>query len=180
MSMVVSSAAASAVNIGNKNSGGVLQGLKERFPNLSFTVGNKPTANVNSRGFNHVTLSPQLLRRMEREPEFAAEMEKKFERIPDATEFGKDLARKRGATLLGSGVMFDDDGGMSSWGVSTNVVGNGGGGNPFGGMTAPSGTREAKAESLLFLLNNNVVDNNNSTNQTPFWADNNSTRSWQV
>ena len=44
----------------------VMKSLTEKFPNLKFSVGTKPFSGT---GMNNVSISPKILKQMEKEPE---------------------------------------------------------------------------------------------------------------
>ncbi len=92
---------------GNSESG-VMKSLSEKFPNLKFSVGTKPFSGA---GTNNVSISPKILKQMEKDPEKRLEYEALIYDISHT-----DLAQ--GRNLKSAGWIIGDDGGLSAWSIS--------------------------------------------------------------
>ena len=99
---------------GNKDSD-VIKNLKEKFPNVNFTVGTKPFSGT---GTNNVSISSKILKQMENDPEKRLEYEALIYDIANT-----DLAQ--GRKLKSGGFIIGDDGGLRAWSVSEHNDGNG-------------------------------------------------------
>ena len=93
---------------GNSESG-VMKSLSEKFPNLKFSVGTKPFSGA---GTNNVSISPKILKQMEKDPENRLEYEALLYDISHT-----DLAQ--GRNLKSAGWIIGDDGGLRAWSVSS-------------------------------------------------------------
>ena len=94
--------AASEAKAGKKESG-VLNDLKEKFPNLKFTVG---TAPFSGSGMNNVAISPKILKQMENDPEKRMEYEALIYDIAH-TEVSTNAP---GRKVKSHGFIIEDDG----------------------------------------------------------------------
>ena len=82
--------------------------LGEKFPNLQFSIGTKPFSGT---GTNNVSISPKILKQMEKDPEKRMEYEALIYDISHT-----DLAN--GRSLKSAGWVIGDDGGLRAWSVS--------------------------------------------------------------
>ena len=113
----VSEAAANYANARaaeRKEGAGVLAELSEAFPSLRITVGTTPFAGT---GTNNVSISPKILREMERDPEKRLEYEAL---LYDCAETMKSLPPQAsdGRRMKARGFIIDGDGGLRGWSVS--------------------------------------------------------------
>lgn len=105
---------ASARAAERKEGTGVLAELSEAFPSLRVGVGTMPFAGT---GTNNVSISPKILREMERDPEKRMEYEAL---LYDCAETMKSLPTRApdGRRLKSRGFIIDAEGGLRSWSVS--------------------------------------------------------------
>ena len=113
----VSEAAASYANARaaeRKEGGSVLAELSEAFPSLRIIAG---TAPFSGTGMNNISVSPKILREMERDPEKRLEYEAL---IYDCAETAKGLPTRTmdGRRVKSHGFIIDGDGGLRSWSVT--------------------------------------------------------------
>ncbi len=87
---------------------GVLKSLADKFPNMKFSIGTGPFAGA---GTNNVSISPKILKQMEKDPEKRMEYEALIYDIAHT-----DLAQ--GRNLKSAGWIIGDDGGLRAWSVS--------------------------------------------------------------
>ena len=92
---------------------GVMKSLAEKFPNLKFSMGTTPFSGT---GTNNVSISPKILKQMEKDPEKRMEYEALIYDIAQ-TEVGTYPA---GRKLKSHGFIIGDDGGLRSWSISTS------------------------------------------------------------
>lgn len=97
---------------------GALKSLAEKFPNLKFSVG---TAPFSGTGTNNVSISPKILKQMEKNPEKRLEYEAL---IYDIAHTDVESGRAPGHKLKSHGFIIEDDGGLRSWGISQHDDGN--------------------------------------------------------
>ena len=90
----------------------VMKSLAEKFPNLKFTVGTAPFAGT---GLNNVSISPKILRQMEKDPDKRMEYEAL---LYDIAHFDANAGIAPGRSLKSHGFVIGDDGGLRSWGIS--------------------------------------------------------------
>ena len=102
----------------SEDSGGVLKSLAEKFPNLKFSVGTKPFSGT---GMNNVSISPKILKQMEKDPEKRMEYEAL---IYDIAHTDVQSGRLPEHKLKSHGFIIEDDGGLRSWGISQYDDGN--------------------------------------------------------
>lgn len=88
--------------------GNILQNLKEKFPNLKFSIG---TAPFSGSGKGNVAISPKILREMENNPDKRVEYEAL---LYDVANLNWD----NNPTVKSSGVILDGNGGLSMWSIS--------------------------------------------------------------
>jgi len=91
-----------------KADSGVVQDLAEKFPNMKFSIGTAPFAGT---GTNNVSISPQILKQMEHDPDKRIEYEALIYDIAHT-----DLAQ--GRKLKSAGFIIGNDGGLRAWSVS--------------------------------------------------------------
>ena len=107
----VSEAAASfAQSLAQEESSGkgILNDLKEQFPDLKFQIG---TAPFSGTGLKNVSISPKILREMEKNPDKKLEYEALLYDVAN-------LNWSQNPTGKSSGVIIDDKGEMSMWSIS--------------------------------------------------------------
>lgn len=97
---------------------GVLKSLAEKFPNLKFSVRTKPFSGT---GMNNVSISPKILKQMEKDPEKRMEYEAL---IYDIAHTDVQSGRAPEHKLKSHGFIIEDDGGLRSWGISEFNGGN--------------------------------------------------------
>lgn len=100
-----------------KKESGVLNDLKEKFPNLKFTVG---TAPFSGNGMDNVSISPKILKQMESNPEKRMEYEALIYDIAHTEVPTTAPGRK----VKSHGFIIEDDGGLRSWSISEYGDGN--------------------------------------------------------
>ena len=86
----------------------VMKSLSEKFSKLKFSTGTKPFSGT---GTNNVSISPKILKQMEKDPEKRLEYEALIYDISNT-----DLAQ--GRNPKSAGWIIGDDGGLSAWSVS--------------------------------------------------------------
>ena len=95
----------------------VLSKLQEKFPGLSITIGTKPFSGA---GKSNLSISPKILKEMEKDPEKREEYEALIYDVANLS--GSDWAR--GRKLKSHGVIIGDDGGLRGWSISEYDDGN--------------------------------------------------------
>lgn len=96
----------------------MLKSLAEKFPELKFSVGTKPFSGT---GMNNVSISPKILKQMEKDPEKRMEYEAL---IYDIAHTDVQSGRLPEHKLKSHGFIIEDDGGLRSWGISQYDDGN--------------------------------------------------------
>ena len=96
----------------------VMKSLAEKFPNLKFSVG---TAPFSGNGLNNVSISPKVLKQMEKDPKKRLEYEAL---IYDIAHTDVQSGRAPEHKLKSHGFIIEDDGGLRSWGISEYSDGN--------------------------------------------------------
>lgn len=92
-----------------KNS--VLEDLSKQYPETTFAAGTKP----GGKGTNNITIAPDILRKMENDPEARLEYEAL---IYDCAELLKNEPIKQGdSTIIARGFVINEDGSLSGWSV---------------------------------------------------------------
>ena len=102
----------------NTENSAVTKSLAEKFPNLKFSVGTKPFSGT---GMNNVSISPKILKQMEKDPEKRLEYEAL---IYDIAHTDVQSGRAPEHKLKSHGFIIEDDGGLRSWGISEYNDGN--------------------------------------------------------
>ena len=95
---------------------GVMKDLAEKFPHLKFNVDTSPFSGT---GMNHVSISPKILKEMEKDPEKRVEYEALIYDIAHTDV----QSIQPGRSLRSHGFIIGDDGGLRGWGVSTGEDG---------------------------------------------------------
>ncbi|MBR1697434.1 MAG: hypothetical protein IJ712_04305 [Anaerovibrio sp.] len=92
--------------------GGIFSELQGKFSGMNFSVGTNPFSGV---GTNNVSISPKILKQMEKDPEKRLEYEALLYDVSNT-----DLVQ--GRNLKSAGWIIDDNGGLRAWsvGVSDN------------------------------------------------------------
>ena len=92
--------------------GGIFSELQGKFSGMKFSVGTNPFSGV---GTNNVSISPKILKQMEKDPEKRLEYEALLYDVSNT-----DLVQ--GRNLKSAGWIIDDNGGLRAWsvGVSDN------------------------------------------------------------
>lgn len=99
-----------------KNS--VLEDLSKRYPETTFATGTQP----GGKGTNNISIAPNILRKMENDPEARLEYEAL---IYDCAELLKNEPTKQGdSTIIARGFIIEEDGSLRGWSVGQS----GGGG----------------------------------------------------
>lgn len=94
-----------------KNS--VLQDLAKRYPETNFAVGTQP---FGGKGTNNISIAPNILKKMENDPEARLEYEAL---IYDCVECLKNEPTKHGnSTTIARGFIITEDGGLRGWSIS--------------------------------------------------------------
>lgn len=94
-----------------KNS--VLEDLSKQYPETTFAVGTQP---FGGKGTNNISIAPNILRKMENDPEARLEYEAL---IYDCAELLKNEPTKHGdSTIIARGFIIGEDGGLRMWGIS--------------------------------------------------------------
>lgn len=94
---------------GEKSS--VLEDLSKQYPETTFVAGTKP----GGKGTNNITIAPNILRKMENDPEARLEYEAL---IYDCTKLLKNEPVKQGdSTIIARGFVINEDGSLSGWSV---------------------------------------------------------------
>lgn len=94
-----------------KNS--VLEDLSKQYPETTFAVGTQP---FGGKGTNNISIAPNILRKMENDPEARLEYEAL---IYDCAELLKNEPTKHGnSTTIARGFIIGEDGGLRMWGIS--------------------------------------------------------------
>ena len=94
-----------------KNS--VLQDLSKQYPETNFAVGTQP---FGGKGTNNISIAPNILKKMENDPEARLEYEAL---IYDCANFLKNEPTKHGnSTTIARGYIVTEDGGLRMWGIS--------------------------------------------------------------
>lgn len=94
-----------------KNS--VLEDLSKQYPETTFAVGTQP---FGGKGTNNISIAPNILRKMENDPEARLEYEAL---IYDCAELLKNEPTKHGnSTTIARGLIIGEDGGLRMWGIS--------------------------------------------------------------
>lgn len=94
-----------------KNS--VLQDLSKQYPETNFAVGTQP---FGGKGTNNISIAPNILKKMENDPEARLEYEAL---IYDCANFLKNEPTKHGnSTTIARGYIITEDGGLRMWGIS--------------------------------------------------------------
>lgn len=101
-----------------KEDSDVMKSLAEKFPNLKFSVGTAPFAGT---GTNNVSISSQILKQMEQDPEKRMEYEALIYDIAHTDVTGGNTP---GRKLKSYGFIIEDDGGLRSWSISEYDDGN--------------------------------------------------------
>lgn len=91
-----------------KSESDAMKSLSEKFPSLKFSMGTKPFSGA---GTNNVSISPKILKQMEKDPEKRLEYEALIYDISNT-----DLAQ--GRNLKSAGWIIGDDGGLRAWSIS--------------------------------------------------------------
>lgn len=94
-----------------KTKGGVLEDLKEKFSGLKITV---RTAPFSGSGRNNLSISPKILREMEKDPDKRAEYEALIYDIANMPE----SVCANGHKIKSYGFIIDNDGGLRAWSIS--------------------------------------------------------------
>lgn len=95
---------------GQKDSGGVIKDLTEKFPDMKFSSGTKP---FGGSGINNVSIAPNILRQMANDPEKRLEYEAL---IYDCASLTPALSKRKGRVAYGW--MINSDGSLGAWGIS--------------------------------------------------------------
>ncbi|MCM1083175.1 MAG: DUF6033 family protein [Clostridium sp.] len=91
----------------------VLQDLSKKYPETTFAVGTQP---FSGKGTNNISIAPNILRKMENDPEARLEYEAL---IYDCANFLKDAPTRHGnSTEIARGYIIGEDGGLRMWGIS--------------------------------------------------------------
>lgn len=94
-----------------KNS--VLQDLSKQYPETNFAVGTQP---FGGKGTNNISIAPNILKKMENDPEARLEYEAL---IYDCANFLKNEPTKHGnSTTIARGFIITEDGGLRGWSIS--------------------------------------------------------------
>ncbi len=94
---------------GEKSS--VLEDLSKQYPETTFVAGTKP----GGKGTNNITIAPNILRKMENDPEARLEYEAL---IYDCIKLLKNEPVKQGdSTIIARGFVINEDGSLSGWSV---------------------------------------------------------------
>ena len=94
-----------------KNS--VLEDLSKQYPETTFAVGTQP---FGGKGTNNISIAPNILRKMDNDPEARLEYEAL---IYDCAELLKNEPTKHGnSTTIARGFIIGEDGGLRMWGIS--------------------------------------------------------------
>ena len=95
-------------SVQENSEGNVLKDLKEKFSNLKFQIG---TAPFSGSGLKNVSISPKILKEMEKNPDKKLEYEALLYDVAN-------LNWNQNPTVKSSGVIIDDKGEMSMWSIS--------------------------------------------------------------
>ncbi len=91
----------------------VLQDLSKQYPETTFAVGTEP---FGGKGTNNISIAPNILRKMENDPEARLEYEAL---IYDCANFLKNEPTKHGnSTTIARGYIINADGSLGMWGIS--------------------------------------------------------------
>ena len=91
----------------------VLQDLSKRYPETNFAVGTQP---FGGKGTNNISIAPNILRKMENDPEARLEYEAL---IYDCAECLKNEPTKHGnSTIIARGFIINEDGSLGGWSIS--------------------------------------------------------------
>ena len=94
-----------------KNS--VLQDLSKQYPETNFAAGTQP---FGGKGTNNISIAPNILKKMENDPEARLEYEAL---IYDCANFLKNEPTKHGnSTTIARGYIITEDGGLRMWSIS--------------------------------------------------------------
>lgn len=94
-----------------KNS--VLEDLSKQYPETTFAAGTQP---FGGKGTNNISIAPNILRKMENDPEARLEYEAL---IYDCAELLKNEPTRHGnSTTIARGFIIGEDGGLRMWGIS--------------------------------------------------------------
>lgn len=107
-----------AEEIKEEKGGSVLKDLSERFRETNFLVGTRPFAGT---GTNNISIAPNILRRMEQDPEKRLEYEAL---IYDCNECMKNGSALGGRNVKAYGFIIDSEGGLRAWSISGGEEGN--------------------------------------------------------
>ncbi len=88
----------------------VLEDLQDKYSDTNFRAG---TAPFQGSGLNNISIAPNILREMEKDPEKRLEYEAL---IYDCVSVQKSLANQKG--LKAHGFIITEDGGLRAWGIS--------------------------------------------------------------
>ena len=101
-----------------KGTNGVLADLAEKFPKLKFTVGTQP---FSGSGVGNVSIAPNILKEMEKDP---AKREEYEALLYDVQQCTAEMPMTRpGGKLKAHGWIIHKDGGLSAWGISEHTDG---------------------------------------------------------
>ena len=125
-----------------KSKGGILSELSEKFPNLKFSVGTQP---FQGSGMGNVSIAPNILKEMEKDP---AKREEYEALLYDVEQTTAEIPTKRanGTTLKAQGWIIDKDGGLRSWSIG---VSEGGDRKPEASGRVNRSSKKAWWQSLL-------------------------------
>lgn len=91
----------------------VLEDLSKQYPETTFAVGTQP---FGGKGTNNISIAPNILRKMENDPEARLEYEAL---IYDCAELLKNEPTKHGnSTTIARGFIIGEDGGLRMWSIS--------------------------------------------------------------
>ena len=125
-----------------KGANGVLAGLAEKFPKLKFTVGTRP---FSGSGMDNVSISPKILREMEKDPAKREEYEALLYDVQETTA-GLPRTRVDGSKVKAHGWIIHEDGGLSAWSIGTS---EGGGRKPEASGRVGRSSKKAWWQELL-------------------------------
>lgn len=111
-------AKAASSEAGPKTAAEYFNQLCECFSSLKISQGRYTPGTVAGSGTGNVRIDPRYMEKAANDPAVAAELEKNLSDLPAAESWLQSMCALRGTEVVACGVVIDEDGGMSSWGIT--------------------------------------------------------------